>query len=105
LTTANDYVVTVRLGHTTLSALAGSFAANFNSGAPVTVASGLSFKVPAGIPVGHPIWIPLSGVFNYNGTDNLIVDIEVSGARAPPAPSCARMARSRGGACSPPWGM
>ncbi len=79
-TTANDYVVTVRLGHTTLTTLTTNFAANFNSGSPVTVASGLSFKVPAGIPVGRPIWIPLSGAFSYNGTDNLIVDIEVSGA-------------------------
>lgn len=78
-TTANDYVVTVRLGHTTLSALTDTFAANFNSGAPVTVASNLSFKVPAGILVGRPIWIPLSGAFSYNGTDNLIVDIEVTG--------------------------
>jgi hypothetical protein len=42
------------------------------------VASGLTFNVPAGVPAGTPIWLPLSGSFNYNGTDNLIVDIEVT---------------------------
>ena len=77
-TDAASYTVTITLGHTTLSALTTTFASNFNSGAPVTVASGLTFTVPAGVPAGTPIWLPLPGMFTYNGTDNLIVDIEVA---------------------------
>ncbi len=77
-TNAASYTVTITIGHTTLSALTTTFASNFNSGAPVTVASGLKFTVPAGIPAGTPIWLPLPGMFTYNGIDNLIVDIEVA---------------------------
>lgn len=76
-TLAETYTVNIKLGHTTLSALTDTFANNFDSGSPVTVASTLSFTIPAGVPQGEYIWIPISDVFTYNGTDNLIVDIEV----------------------------
>jgi len=79
-TVAANYTVNVKLGHTSLSTLGTGIAANFNSGTPAMVASNLNFTVPAGVPAGRPVWIPLTGSFNYNGTDNLIVDIEVSGS-------------------------
>jgi len=79
-TDAASYTVTVKLGHTSLAALTDTFANNFNVGSPVTVAAAATFTVPAGVPAGTPIWLPLSGTFKYNGTDNLIVDIEVTSA-------------------------
>ncbi|GMR18656.1 MAG: hypothetical protein BMS9Abin33_1088 [Gammaproteobacteria bacterium] len=80
VSTTQTYTVNIKLGHTTLSELTANFANNFNSGSPVTVATALTFTVPAGIPAGSPIWLPITGSFNYNGTDNLIVDIEVTAA-------------------------
>jgi hypothetical protein len=81
LTTNQTYVVTIRLGHSTLTDLvATSWDANFNSGSPVTVTSGQTFIVPAGIPANAYIWLPLSNAFNYNGTENLVVEIGVSSA-------------------------
>jgi len=77
----SDYTVSVRLGHTTLGTLVDtSWDANFNSGAPVTVADAASFKVPDEIPAGSTIWIPFSRSFEYNGTDNLVVDVNVTAA-------------------------
>jgi hypothetical protein len=78
VTTQQSYTVTLKLGHTTLSALTATYASNFNSGSPVTLAAAGSFKVPAGVPIGSYIWIPLTGAFTYNGTDNLIVDLDVT---------------------------
>jgi hypothetical protein len=79
-TDAQSYTVNIKLGYTTLSALTDTFANNLNSGSPVSVASNLTFNVPAGVPRGEYIWLPLSDTFNYNGTDNLILDIEVLSA-------------------------
>lgn len=77
-TTAQEYTMTVRLGHSTKTDLTSTFADNF-SDTPVTVADGVVFRVPAGVQGGKPIWFPLNGsTFNYNGTDNLIVEIEVT---------------------------
>lgn len=80
VSTAQTYTANIKLGHTTLSVLTDTFADNFDSGNPTEVATALTFTIPAGIPAGSPIWIPLSGSFNYNGIDNLIVDIEVTAA-------------------------
>ncbi len=81
--TAQTHTVTVKLGHSTLTALTDTFANNFNSGAPVTVANAVTFEIPAGVPAGRYLWAPLpDGTFNYNGTDNLIVEIEASAAPA-----------------------
>lgn len=79
-TFASTYSINVKLGHSTLTGLGTDFAANFDVDAPAAVASNLNFVVPAGLPAGSLLWIPLTGSFSYNGTDNLIVDIEVSGA-------------------------
>jgi hypothetical protein len=75
--------VTVKLGHTSLTGLPtapdSTFAVNFNSGTPVTMANARTFTIPAGTPDGAYVWIPLpDGAFSYNGTDNLIVEIETS---------------------------
>jgi hypothetical protein len=77
-TTTGSYTYTLRLGHTTLSALTSSFAENYNAGMPSTMVSNGSFTIPAGIPAGEYIWIPFPEAFTYNGQDNLIVDIDVS---------------------------
>ena len=78
-TTATSAIVTVKLGHTSLSALTTTFAANFNSGTPVTVANAQTFTIPAGVPNGDYVWFPLpDGAFNYDGIHNLVVEIEVS---------------------------
>jgi hypothetical protein len=86
-TTAQTYKMNVKLGHTNLSALTTTFANNFNVDTPATVASAVSFVVPAGVPVGGYVWIPLPDAsFNYNGTNNLIVEIEVTAATGDTAP-------------------
>ena len=80
-TSERTYTMTVRLGHTTFSALTATFANNFNVGTPVTAANAVTFTIPAGIPVGGYLWIPLPDAsFLYNGTDNLIVEIAVTAA-------------------------
>ncbi len=74
-----ECTVTIRLGHTTRTELVTeSWNANFNSGSPVTVATNRKFRVPAGIPDGAYMWLPLDGAFNYNGIDNLVVEIYVT---------------------------
>jgi hypothetical protein len=78
VTTDQNYTYTMRVGHSTLTDLTIDFNGNF-SDTPVIVADNVGFNVPAGIPVGDYIWIPMpDGSFNYNGNDNLIVEIEVS---------------------------
>lgn len=79
VTTAQSHTVTVKLGHSTLTALTGTFASNFNSGGSVTAANAVTFEIPAGAPAGRYLWVPLpDGTFNYNGVDNLVVEIEAS---------------------------
>jgi hypothetical protein len=71
--------VTLKLGHTNLSALTTVFADNFNVGSPLTAANAITYTIPAGVPDGSYVWIPLpDGTFNYNGLDNLVVEINVS---------------------------
>ena len=79
-TVAGSYTYTLKLGHTTLSALTATFADNYNVGVPSTIVTSGSFTIPAGVPAGQYIWIPFPGTFSYNGHDNLIVDIDVSNA-------------------------
>ncbi len=77
-TTDASYTYTMRLGHSTLTDLSTDFNANF-SDTPVTVADLAVLTVPAGINPGDYVWIPMpDGLFNYNGSDNLIVEIDVS---------------------------
>lgn len=77
VTSAQQYTVTIRLGHSALTALGTTFADNFSS-TPVTVANNAVFTVPAGVPTGGFVWLPLpNGAFTYNGTDSLVMEIEV----------------------------
>jgi hypothetical protein len=79
-TTDQNYTYTMRVGHSALINITADFNGNF-SDTPVTVADNSAFSVPAGVPVGDYIWIPMpDGSFNYNGFDNLIVEIDVSAA-------------------------
>ncbi|MFV1997966.1 MAG: hypothetical protein ACC641_08125 [Acidiferrobacterales bacterium] len=78
LTTDQTYVVTIKLGHSTLTEFVdGSFADSYTDN-PVTVATDLTFTVPAGVPQGGIVWMPVTGSFNYNGTDNLILEVETT---------------------------
>ena len=77
LTTASEQNITIRLGHTTLDEFESSNVLDENYvGSAVTVSENVVLKIPAGLEVGEWFWIPLMGHFNYNGTDNLIVDIQ-----------------------------
>jgi hypothetical protein len=47
------------------------------------VANAVSFTIPAGVPIGEWLWVPIpDGVFVYNGTDNLIVDVTTTAGTA-----------------------
>jgi len=75
-TVGSTHTVSIRLGHTSLNALTATFNSNFNVGSPGTVANAVSFSVPANVNDGEYVWLPLpDGFFNYNGTDNLLVEI------------------------------
>ena len=79
--TEYEYTFTMRLGHTSLGSLTTDFNGNFNRDAPVTVADARVFKVFAGVLPWQYLWIPMpDGEFVYNGTNNLIVEIDVSKA-------------------------
>jgi hypothetical protein len=79
---AGSYTYTLKLGHSTLTALTTTFASNY-SGSPATVANAVTFSIPANIPAGTWVWVPIpDGVFTYNGTDNLIVEVATSSGTA-----------------------
>ena len=76
----NDVTYTLKLGHTS-TLLSTTFADNFDLDTPVTVADNVSFTIPAGIPAGEYFWVPIpDGTFTYNGTDPLLLEIDVSAA-------------------------
>jgi hypothetical protein len=77
-TTTGAYTYTLKLGHTTLSRFTSTFADNYTNGSPVTVVSNQTFTIPGGVPANTYIWIPFPGTFTYNGTDDLLVDLDVS---------------------------
>jgi hypothetical protein len=78
-TTAQTYVLTARVGRSQLADLTDTFDSNF-SGTPTVVAQNATFRVPAGAPAGEILWIPLNvATFDYNGTDSLLVEIDVTG--------------------------
>lgn len=81
---AADYIYSVRLGHSSLDALAtGPFDANFDVDGSTLVADGATWSLPAGIPAGEWVWLPVpDGQFTYNGSDNLLVEIAVSSGTA-----------------------
>ncbi len=67
--------VTIRLGHSSVSALNTDMTSNVNQGkgSAVTVLD-RAVSIPAGA-AGEYFEIPLDTRFNYNGVDNLVVDI------------------------------
>jgi len=74
-TTGATHTVTVRLGHTNLTNLTTtSWDSNF-TGSTSTVATNASLTIPVG-KTGY-VWLPISGSFDYNGTDNLLVELDV----------------------------
>ena len=81
-TVANDVTYTMRLGHTTATALSVSGTWDDNiTGSSAVVANNVSFTIPAGIPAGEWIWVPLpDNVFTYNGVGNLVVEFDVTAA-------------------------
>jgi hypothetical protein len=82
-TVAGTYTYTLRLGHSTLTQLGDTFASNY-AGSPTTVANAVAnFTIPANMPSGEWFWVPIpDGVFTYNGTDSLIVDVSVPSGTA-----------------------
>jgi len=78
-TVAGTYSYTLTMGHSTLAALTTNYAGNY-SGSPTVVANAVAtFTIPAGVPAGQWIWVPIpDGVFTYNGTDNLIVEVSTT---------------------------
>lgn len=68
---------TIRLGHTSLTALTGVFGANVEEGrgSLATVLNNAMVTISAG-SIGDWFEIPLATTFNYNGVDNLVVEIE-----------------------------
>ncbi len=65
---------TIRVGHTTKTALTPTFANNFDRGTAEVVFSG-TLVVPAGGP-GTLVEVPLSTPFVYNGVENLLLQID-----------------------------
>jgi hypothetical protein len=81
------YTATIKLGHSQQNTLTSTdFATNFDYGAPVTVANNVVFTVPANALAGATLWLPVTSSFNYDGTHNLIVDIDVSSGSAVDTP-------------------
>jgi len=70
------YTVSVKLGHSTLNDLGMNWADNYSD--IKAVATDVNISIPAGLSAGDWIWVPLTSSFNYNGTDNLLVDMEVT---------------------------
>jgi hypothetical protein len=82
LSPGGSYTYALKLGHSTLSSLGSNFANNY-SGSPTTAASAVSFTIPANIPAGEWVWVPIpDGAFTYNGTDNLLVEVATSAGTA-----------------------
>ena len=80
-TTNQQFEYSMRLAHTGVSNLTSIFADNFDMGSGTLVADAAILNVPAGIPDGEYFWIPMpDGTFDYNGQDNLLVEIIVNSA-------------------------
>jgi len=78
---AAEYNATVILGHTTLEQFDANnkYVDNYKD-TPTIVSDNVHFSIPDGLEANDWFWVPLSGNFNYNGTDNLIVDVKVTAA-------------------------
>jgi hypothetical protein len=67
--------VTVRMGHTTLAALTTDFSANVDASALTTVATSAPVSIPVGT-AGTWFEVPLATPYEYDGVENLVVDLE-----------------------------
>ncbi len=78
-TTCSNF--TIKLGHTSVENLNTNMTLNINQGkgSAVTVLNGATITIPAGT-AGDYFEIPLTTHFNYNGIDNLVIDITRSAA-------------------------
>jgi hypothetical protein len=77
-TPEETYTATVKLAHSTQTSLSTTWAFNY-AGSPKTVANEVTFTIPAGIPAGEYFWVPLpDGTFTYDGTRNLLVEVDIS---------------------------
>jgi hypothetical protein len=77
-TSTETYTATVKLAHSTQTSLSTIWAFNY-AGSPKTVANEVTFTIPAGIPAGEYFWVPLpDGTFTYDGTRNLLVEVDIS---------------------------
>jgi hypothetical protein len=65
---------TIRLGHSNLAALTTTFASNMNLGTPQVVLNNATVDVPAA--AGTWFDIALTTPFEYNGFDNLVVQVD-----------------------------
>ncbi len=82
---ASTYEVTVKMGHTSLAQLGTRFDDNYvppDASNVATVAKDLTFTIPEGTPAGGWFWVPLTGSFEYNGRDNLVVEIQTQAGTA-----------------------
>jgi gliding motility-associated-like protein len=73
----------IKMGHTTLTNPAGQFSSNFNTGAPVTVLTSVSYIYTpligaAGVPSDNWTFIDLQTPFTYNFSDNLCIELSFS---------------------------
>ncbi|MBN1497303.1 MAG: hypothetical protein JXA07_11075 [Spirochaetes bacterium] len=81
VTSLQTYTYTMKLAHSTKIDLEVTWANNFNADPAVTVANSVQITVPAGVPAGEFVWFPVpDGVFSYNGTDNLLIELTVEAA-------------------------
>ena len=77
-TSDETYTATVKLAHSTQTSLSTTWAFNY-AGSSKTVANEVTFTIPAGIPAGEYFWVPLpDGTFTYDGTRNLLVEVDIS---------------------------
>ena len=67
------YTMSVKMGHSVSGYLLSTYANNSND--LTAVATDLNVTIPSGLTAGDWIWVPLTGSFNYNGTDDLLIDI------------------------------
>lgn len=81
----------IKMGHTDVSVLNATYASNYErgQGSLVTVYDG-----PVTLAAGDSVTIELDEPFNYNGTDNLIVDIVRNGGCGANAPLSAHTTAS-----------
>ena len=74
VTTESDITVTVKMAHvdSSTTSLGSDFSTNYSGESPTIVADSLEAVIPAD---ASTFWLPLTSTFNYNGNDNILVDV------------------------------